>query len=74
MLLKTELKIEKKKSNTFWPYLDIYRRFWTYNKNGTDNYDYQAGNGFVFTAVAHGACDVLGDRVGDCLALKFDVN
>ena len=54
--------------------MDIYGRFWTYNEDGTDNYDHQAWNGLVLAAVAHCAGDILGDGVGDGLALKIDVN
>ena len=54
----------------FWTYLDIYERFWTYNEDGADNDENQAGDGLVLVAVAHGARNVLGDGVGDGLALE----
>ena len=54
--------------------MNIFRCFWTYNKDGADDDEDQAGDGLVLAAVAHGAGDVLGDRVGDGLALKIDVN
>ena len=50
--------------------MDIYGRFWTYNEDGADNDDHKAGDRLVLAAVAHGAGDVLGDGVGDGLALK----
>ena len=54
--------------------LDIFGCLWTYNEDGADNDEHQAGDGLVLAAVAHGAGDVLGDGVGDGLALKIDVN
>lgn len=39
------------------------------NKDGADDDEDQAGDGLVLAAVAHGAGDVLGDGVGDGLAL-----
>ena len=52
----------------FWTY--IFGCLWTYNEDGADNDEHQAGDGLVLAAVAHGAGDVLGDGVGDGLALK----
>ena len=51
-------------------FLDIFGCLWTYNEDGADNDEHQAGDGLVLAAVAHGAGDVLGDGVGDGLALK----